>query len=537
MRGLRADLVLFTLIVSVIVHLAVMYYARPRVMIRASSAARASARHVTLRVRPAEEEKALPRIESLPARASEKAAPTRDETLSLAPAPETALPEETLPLDLPPIAAPSETRAVTSWLPDLPLEDVTQKRPDVAPAAPSWTSAPITETPTPAPSDVAFLPTLVVTDSPGAWPAPSTTLATLPKAERVPFVATSEVMESVDRARVEAEKAAVRALVDSPRARDLASVVTLSLEKVTRANETYFRVRVEPTAALEVVPKDVVILIDASGSIGRERMGSIRGAAKRLLRSAANTSDRFNLVAFRDRYTYAFRAWQPCTEATFAAADSWISNVAPFGRTDVFSTISSVLTLPRDPARPLIALVVTDGDANEGVSETAEILSAFTALNDGLISIYIYGVRNAANRTLIDALTRGNRGESVYFHEENWFSRAHVGEGLEGLSNRFRDPVLTDLRLVFASRTEAEAYPTHLKNLYRGDRLEIVGKVPKGTTEIAFSLKGLHASEAYEAFFRVPLDGAREDESIEKDWLEERRINGIILKKNEGERK
>ncbi len=532
MKGLRADLILFTLIVSVVVHLAVMYYARERVMVRASSAARAPTRRVVMRVRPAAEEKTAPHVESLPARAPEKAAPTLDETLDLAPAPETALPEASHAAALPSLAAPTpvEAPAVGSALPDLPLEDAVQTLPADAPAAPVWTSAPIPETPPLAPSTSPFVPALVVTDAHAALPAPPSALTTLPTAvlPTAPFVASSEVMESVDRARVEAEKAAVRALVDSPRARDLAQVVTLSIEKATRANETYFRVRVEPKATLSVVPKDVVVLMDASGSIGRERMGSIRGAAKSLLRSVANTSDRFNLVAFRDRYSYAFRAWQPCTEATFAAADKWISNVAPFGRTDVFSTISSVLTLPRDPARPIIALVVTDGDANEGVSETAEILSSFTALNDGLISIYIYGVRNAANRTLIDALTRGNRGESVYFHEENWFSRAHAGEGLSGLSNRFRDPVLTDLRLVFSSQTAAEAYPTRLKNLYRGECLTIVGKVPAGTNEIAFSLKGLHATEAYESFFRLPLDGAPEDATIEQDWREEKRIHNAV---------
>ena len=61
----------------------------------------------------------------------------------------------------------------------------------------------------------------------------------------------------------------------------------------------------------------------------------------------------------------------------------------------MFSTISSVLTLPRDPGRPLIALVVTDGEANAGVSDTGAILSKFTALNDGLVSVYMYGVKTS----------------------------------------------------------------------------------------------------------------------------------------------
>ena len=206
---------------------------------------------------------------------------------------------------------------------------------------------------------------------------------------------------------------------------------------------------------------------------------------------------------------------------SFEAAERWLGREAAHGRTDVFSTISSVLTLPRDPARPMIALVVTDGEANEGVSDTAEILSEFTALNDGLVSVYMYGVKDSANRELIDVLTHGNRGESLIF--EGW--RWNAGEGIEQLSERFRDPVLSDLRAVMTSGTEAETYPRLLRNLYRGDTLSFVGRVPEGTREIAFSLRGLNGEKVFDGFFKMPFSVAPEDPSIVSDWEMERKIN------------
>ncbi|MBQ6915562.1 MAG: hypothetical protein IJQ65_07565, partial [Kiritimatiellae bacterium] len=179
---------------------------------------------------------------------------------------------------------------------------------------------------------------------------------------------------------------------------------------------------------------------------------------------------------------------------------------------------------PRDPARPLIALVVTDGDANAGVRDTSEILSKFTALNDGLVSVYMYGVKSSANRELIDVLTRGNRGESFIFDGWRW----SAGSGIEGLSNRFRDPVLSDLRLVFSSSTRAEAYPRRLKNLYKGESLEVVGRVPAGIKEIAFSLKGLNGVKAYEGFFRVPLASASADAAAAGAWRGEKLIDSRL---------
>ena len=245
---------------------------------------------------------------------------------------------------------------------------------------------------------------------------------------------------------------------------------------------------------------------------------------KEILRSAFNTGDRFNIVAFRNSYSYAFRRWQECDRESFAAADKWLANLSAHGRTDVFGTIRSVLTLPRDPARPLIALVVTDGDANSGVSDTAQILSKFTDLNDGLVSVYMYGVKESANRELIDVLTHGNRGESFIYGGLRW----KAGSGIEKLSDRFRDPVLSDIRVGFTADSGAEAYPRLLKNLYRGDVVTIVGRVPKGRGEVAFSLKGLNGRKPYEAFFKVPLGRIASDPSLAGAWAEEAAIDAKL---------
>ena len=331
-----------------------------------------------------------------------------------------------------------------------------------------------------------------------------------------------EIREKVDEKVVETDKAAVKSLIDGGQAEELAKFVNTTMSSAKKDGWVYFKAMIAARSDMQVVPKDFVILIDASGSIGPVRMESIRKAAKNILRSAANSGDRFNLVAFRNRYTYAFRRWQECTRSSFDAADKWLDDVASFGRTDVFSTIRSVLTLPRTPSRPLIALVVTDGEANVGVKHTAEILSKFTKLNDGLVSVYMYGVTSSGNRELIDLLTRGNRGESFVFGGRmKW----RAGSGIEGLAGRFRDPVLSDIRVIFSASTKAQAYPRLLKNLYKNEVLELVGRVPQGTEDISFSLRGLSGNVPYEGFFKMPLNIAPEDNEIIDLWHKEREID------------
>ena len=537
MKSLRTDLIVLALIVSVALHLGIMYYMRPMVMTQVTAGVRSPVKKGPMRVVRTTENPDPVLIAAVMDVKPEKEAPEAEKGAVLTPSAETALPVggETS-TDVPEAARPELAldEALLGELPEVRTVDFSP----VASREPKMGGLQTVVKPTDvlsklptATADALAVP-LVLPSMPPLAAAPSGARASAPALpERAPaaptpaFKPSAEVMEKVDEKVVEAEKAAVRDLVDIPDAKDLADFVDVKVARSFGEKATHFRVTLTPKTALTPVPKDFVVLIDASGSIGRERMGSIRGAAKRILRSAANTGDRFNLVAFRDRYSYAFRSWQECTESSFAAADRWLGNVAPFGRTDVFATIASVLTLPREPSRPLVALVVTDGDANSGVSETADILSKFTTLNDGLVSVYMYGVKASANRELIDVLTRGNRGESFIFQDKGWFSRVHAGEGLEGLSNRFRDPVLSDLRVVFASDCAAEAYPRLLRNMYRGNSVEIVGQVPAGTREIAFSLKGLNGREAYEGYFRLPLDSAASDPTLPGTWAAERAID------------
>ena len=519
----REEVVLIALVVSVAIHAALMLFARPQVMTRPVPVAR-----------------------------KERSAPMR--VVRHAPPADPVSIEKILDLeavkDAPPVAgdasvpraeAPGATKAAAR-VPEPKLEELSAPDP-----APSVFEARLSDSAVAAPSPIArveppklsgadaslpdFAVALPRTVAPAALPAAAPVVrASAPdlkpvrltprvetEAQKPAFAPAQEIYDRVDERVIAEEKSAVRELVQAENAADLGKFVNLTMTQAVDGEWRYFRVMLTPRANLKTVPKDVVLLIDGSGSIGNDRLGSCRKAARRILRTCTNTGDRFNLVVFRNAFSYAFRTWRDCDAPSFEAGDKWLARQTAHGRTDVFSTISSVLTLPRDPARPLIALVVTDGIANAGVSDTSEILSRFTALNDGLVSVYMYGVKSAANRELIDVLTHGNRGESFIF--EGW--RWNAGDGLEGLSERFRDPVLTDIRVIFSADSRAEAYPRLLRNLYRGGTLAIVGRVPASAKDVAFSLRGLNGSEAYDGFFRLPFAAAPHDASIAAEWQAE----------------
>ena len=530
----KRDILVAAVVISLVLHVGTMFYARPRVMTRLVAQTMKTVRREAMRVVKAMPPPEPVRMEEVKDVDAPKDAPAASEVtakpVASVPAEEArSIVKSVVPrtlMDVAGVPHPEpevvtlETRLLKAENASLQLERPTPKI-----AAPKV--SPVTAAPDPMPAAPIHLLDTRLTDvsSLGVGFDPERErqdLLVAGEGGRGKFKPADEVSEKVNVQLVEREKAAVKDLLNLADAKELGKFVNVVMTRHSDGKWVYFKVMLSPRHELPVVPKDVVLLIDASGSIGKDRMRSIREAAKGILRTCTNTGDRFNLVAFRDKFTYAFRRWQDCSQTAFDLADAWLGNVAAHGRTDVFDTIRSVLTLPRDPKRPLIALVVTDGEANTGVSGTAEILSKFTALNDGLISVYMYGVKGSANRELIDVLTRGNRGESlIYDGWRKWLA----GSGIESLSGRFRDPVLSDLRVVFASATRAEAYPRMLRNIYRGGTLEVFGRAPAGTKDIAFSIKGLNGAIPYEGYFRFPLETVAEDPALAEAWLAERNID------------
>ena len=334
-------------------------------------------------------------------------------------------------------------------------------------------------------------------------------------------------MARVDEAIVEQEKAAVRKLRDErasagqPFDKNVDVDLGFWIDPRNPVRK-YFRVRVASKAAnpLPIVSKDIVFMLDASGSIGNDRLSSCRKAVLEAL-DRLNSGDRFNVVAFRDKFSYAFTdaAWREVDVNSVEQARKWLSTLKAHGNTDVFRTLRSVLALPRDPARPIVAFVATDGDATSGMTRSAEIISRFSELNGGLVSIFMYGVKPEANAYLMDMLTRCNRGGWSCHKGLRW----QAAKGVPDLSKRFEKPVLTDVAVIFSASSRAETYPKLVTNLCEDEPIEIYGVCPADQKELVFQMRGLNAVTAFESMFTLSFASAKPlDAKLRVEWATRR---------------
>ena len=291
----------------------------------------------------------------------------------------------------------------------------------------------------------------------------------------------------------------------------------------------YFRVRVASNAdnPLPIVSKDIVFLLDASGSIGNDRLKSCREAVLEAL-DRFNSGDRFNVVAFRNKFEYAFpeTAWREMDVNSVEQARKWLSTQKAHGNTDVFRTLKSVLALPRDPARPIVAFVATDGDATSGMTRSADIISRFSEQNGGLVSIFMYGVKPDANAYLMDMLTRCNRGGWACHKGLRWLA----AQGVPELAKKFEKPVLTDVAVIFSASSHADAYPKLVTNLCMDEPIEIYGVCPANQKELVFRMRGLNAVTAYESIFKLPFSSAKPlGSELRTEWATRRLYEMIAV--------
>lgn len=529
----REDIILIAIAVSLALHAILVFCVKGRVMSAGVDEKYMPKQVRVTRIEKASQPKDIIKIQDIIDQGAKRTAPEASIAEEVAPELRRVEDAASLPIAVPPeakIPMPPEHRFQDFEV--VAIKDVKSpkiekplKMPTHVPTARILAVAP-SVVPTPTPNKEIYMPKAHATPNVSSMSGvKKSAAASFAKEETTPvFKPVNTVLDKVDKVMIEAEKNAVRQLLDAPNVEELSQFVDIETTSAQDGAWKYFHIKVTPRDVLKVVPKDFVLLIDASGSIGRERMASLRAAAKGILSTAMNTADRFNLVAFRNYYSYAFKDWRQCTRSSFDEAYEWIDDIASYGRTDVFATIESVLTLPRDPVRPLIALVVTDGDANLGFSSTAGIIQKFSELNDGLVSVYMYGVKKEANIELIDVLTRGNRGESFVYTG----SRRTAGKGLQALTERFRDPVLTDIRLVFASSCKADVYPRMVKNIYVGSPTEIYGRVPMDVNELEFSLRGLNGNSSYESFFKIPFKATKFDPDAKRLFDEQKSLDDKI---------
>jgi Ca-activated chloride channel family protein len=245
------------------------------------------------------------------------------------------------------------------------------------------------------------------------------------------------------------------------------------------SEEGYFLLILSPNVGeeKEEIGKNIVIVLDRSGSMAGRKIEQARGALRYVL-SSLGPKDLFNVVAFNDN----LRPFQPSlVKYNKDARDEalrFAESVTAEGGTNIHDAIRLALSQMPENGRPNVVIFLTDGIPTIGaVRETGAILKAVKAANERGARLFVFGVGHDVDAKFLDRLALQNRGIADYVAPEE-----DIETKVTSFYATIRHPVLTDLKLSIAGSAGSgkldtyDLYPRELPDLFRGRPLVLAGR-------------------------------------------------------------
>lgn len=227
----------------------------------------------------------------------------------------------------------------------------------------------------------------------------------------------------------------------------------------------------KPETAGTVISKDIVLVLDHSGSMDGDKFRQAREATIYIL-NHLNDGDRFNIVTFSaDIETFALEM-QPVSKAENAI--QWVKGWGAAGSTDINQALLTAAAMAGDQ-RPTYLIFLTDGLPTWGETDSERILASFNRSVPDNVRLFAFGVGYDVDTYLLDSLAGQHHGLSKYVTEEQ-----KLDEILSGFYASISTPVLTDIQLKFTGIEVYDIYPEPLADLFAGGQLLITGRYVKG---------------------------------------------------------
>ncbi|HUT56746.1 MAG TPA: VWA domain-containing protein [Phycisphaerae bacterium] len=238
----------------------------------------------------------------------------------------------------------------------------------------------------------------------------------------------------------------------------------------------YFMLLVSPNpraARRKIVPKDIVVVFDHSGSMGGKKLQQTTEAVEYILRHL-NPDDRFNVIGYNDQTEAVFKGLVAANRKNIDQAVDWVDRVEASAGTNIHEALQVAMDMlpERRNGRPKYVIFLTDGVPTTGKkTEEKDILIDTRKANDTKARLFCFGVGYDVNVRLLDKLADENRGRSGYAREKE-----SVEPKITSLYNKIKNPVMTELALDVKGLRLRDKYPREMGDLFDGDQIVLVGR-------------------------------------------------------------
>jgi Ca-activated chloride channel family protein len=251
-----------------------------------------------------------------------------------------------------------------------------------------------------------------------------------------------------------------------------------------RDEGTYQLTVLPPASSAPPRPRDVVLVLDRSGSMGGWKMVAARRAAARIVDSLTG-ADRFALLTFDDRVDSPQGLPSGLTEATdrhrYRAVEH-LARVNARGGTELLTPLRQALAVLRGAqGRDATIVLVTDGQ----VGNDEQILRELGSDLQG-VRMHTVGIDQAVNAGFLGRLAGAGGGRCELVESED-----RLDEAMDAIHRRIGAPLVRGLELHAdgLSVITDTASPARVPDLFPGVPLVIAGRY-RGPAAGALQLRG-----------------------------------------------
>mgnify|MGYP000008572296 CR=1 FL=1 len=249
---------------------------------------------------------------------------------------------------------------------------------------------------------------------------------------------------------------------------------TAALFRESWKGEDYLLLMVTPPYGEEVdtaPAREVIFVIDNSGSMAGESMPQAKESLLKAL-DRLKPTDTFNVVRFDDTHEVLFETSIRADQENLNVARRFVRSLEADGGTEMLPALQAALRDPlNDTSRLRQVIFLTDG----AIGNEQQLFEAIVD-QAGRSRLFPVGIGSAPNSYFMTRAAEMGRGAFTHIGSE-----AQISERMKELFLKLENPAMTDLRLVWPDGVEAEAWPTPLPDLYRGEPIVLSAKIADGT--------------------------------------------------------
>ncbi|XDV51309.1 hypothetical protein PO909_020221 [Leuciscus waleckii] len=262
------------------------------------------------------------------------------------------------------------------------------------------------------------------------------------------------------------------------------------------------------------IPKNVVFIIDRSGSMSGRKIHQTRLALLKIL-SDLDEDDHFGLITFDSEIKTWKNELLKATKENLETAKSFVKEISDRGATDINAAVLAGVDMinrhPREGTASILILL-TDGDPTSGETNIERIMANVKEAIGLKFPLYCLGFGYDVNFDFLTKMSLENGGVARRIYEDS-----DADLQLQGFYDEVAVPLLTDIQLTYTGGTNLTK--TSFSLYFNGSEIVVSGQITDNsvesfTTEVIAVSKGSNVTYHETVMAKDPSDVPPEDEDF-----------------------